>query len=610
MDAISSSFHSPFPRLNQATPFGVTFPTITNIRLERAQYQTQFTTHSPTTTTTTIVLTRATPSPPPPSTEPTNGNREGSLPPPLEEAARTVRQPYKVASPFSLHVTICNALDDLISNFVDRHPLRSSVNPKDVMAGNYAPVGELPPTKCTVEGPLPSCLEGSYIRNGPNPQFIPRVAFHPFDGDGMLHAVQISDGHVMFYSRFIRTYKFTKEEEAGMAIYPNFFAVEGAARFARGVVFAVRVLTGQINPMNGMGQANTSLAFLNNKIMALEVLDLPYAMQLTSDGDIETVGRWDFGGKLNPSMTVHPKVDPVTCEVFAFRYGPIPPFINYFRIGVNGKKQPDVPIFSFRQPSFVHDLAITERYCSHPTLFSKGVKMYAIFSDTQIIMKLLAIFSGLGAPLKYDVGKVARVPGFNFVHSVNAWDEKGGEEVVLVGANVVPVEYLLEMRRDLLHCYVEMVRINVREGKLVGRKPQMERRLEFGVINPKFLGRKNRYAFMAQGDSKGKFSGIVKLDFDQASGNDWVVVARSFGERCFAGEPFFVGKEEDGDEDDGYVLTYTHDEGSGESRFLVMDAKSPTLDIVASVKLPQRVPYGFHGLFVSAKDLRKQKNWK
>ncbi|KAF3775895.1 Beta-beta-carotene 15-15'-dioxygenase [Nymphaea thermarum] len=294
MDTISSSFHPSFPRLNRATPFGVTFPTITNIRLERAQYQTQFTTQSPTTTTTTTVLARATPSPPPPSTKPINRKREGSLPPPVAKAARTGRQPYKVASPFSLHVTICNAMDDLISNLVDRHPLRSSVNPKDVLAGNYAPVGELPPTKCTVEGRLPSCLNGWYIRNGPNPQLMPRVAYHPFDGDGMLHAMLISDGHITFCSRFIRTYKFTKEEEAGRAIYPNFFGVEGAARFARGIVFVVRVLTGQINPMNGMGHANTSLTFLNNKIMALEELDLPYAMQLTPDGDIETSPTLDI----------------------------------------------------------------------------------------------------------------------------------------------------------------------------------------------------------------------------------------------------------------------------------------------------------------------------
>ncbi len=57
------------------------------------------------------------------------------------------------------------------------------------------------------------------------------------------------------------------------------------------------------------------------------------------------------------------------------------------------------------------------------------------------------------------------------------------------------------------------------------------------------------------------------------------------------------------DLDDGYVISYIHDENSGESKFIVMDAKSPELEIIAAVKLPQRVPYGFHGLFVKESDL-------
>ncbi|KAI3689928.1 hypothetical protein L2E82_47899 [Cichorium intybus] len=61
----------------------------------------------------------------------------------------------------------------------------------------------------------------------------------------------------------------------------------------------------------------------------------------------------------------------------------------------------------------------------------------------------------------------------------------------------------------------------------------------------------------------------------------------------------------DGDEDDGYIVSYVHDENNGESRFLVMDAKSSTLEIVSIVKLPRRVPYGFHGLFVRESDINK-----
>lgn len=108
-----------------------------------------------------------------------------------------------------------------------------------------------------------------------------------------------------------------------------------------------------------------------------------------------------------------------------------------------------------------------------------------------------------------------------------------------------------------------------------------------------------------------KISGVAKLDITvtEKDRRDCIVASRKFGEGCFGGEPFFVGKEtSDGngdDEDDGYVVCYVHNEKTGESRFLVMDAKSPTLEIVAAVKLPHRVPYGFHGLFIKESDLNR-----
>ena len=33
---------------------------------------------------------------------------------------------------------------------------------------------------------------GTYVRNGPNPEFKPRSRFHWFEGDGMLHAVTLA----------------------------------------------------------------------------------------------------------------------------------------------------------------------------------------------------------------------------------------------------------------------------------------------------------------------------------------------------------------------------------------------------------------------------------
>nr|QBC36242.1 carotenoid cleavage dioxygenase 4 variant 5 [Petunia x hybrida] len=513
----------------------------------------------------------------------------------------------------SFPAVIFNAFDDFINTFIDP-PLRPSVDPKHVLSNNFAPVDELPPTECeVVQGSLPTCLDGAYIRNGPNPQYLPRGPYHLFDGDGMLHSIKISQGKATFCSRYVQTYKYIVEREAGFQVIPNVFSGFNGltASAARGAITAARAISGQFNPTNGIGLANTSLALFGGKLFALGESDLPYAVKLAPDGDIITLGRHDFDGKLFMSMTAHPKIDPETGEAFAFRYGPMPPFLSYFKIDQNGTKSPDVPIFSMTRPSFLHDFAIT--------------KKYAIFADIQIGMNPIDFITG-GSPVSSDSGKVPRlgvipryakdesemkwfdVPGFNIVHAINAWDEDGGDTIVMVAPNILSVEHTLE-RMDMIHASVEKVKIDLKTG-MVSRHPVSTRNLDFGVINPAYVGKKNRYVYAAIGDPMPKVAGIAKLDVSVAESDrrDCIVACRLFGEGCFGGEPFFVAKDPnnlEADEDDGYVVSYVHNENTGESRFLVMDAKSPNLDIVAAVKLPCRVPYGFHGLFVRDSDLRK-----
>lgn len=43
------------------------------------------------------------------------------------------------------------------------------------------------------------------------------------------------------------------------------------------------------------------------------------------------------------------------------------------------------------------------------------------------------------------------------------------------------------------------------------------------------------------------------------------------------------------------------------SRLHVYDAKTMSQQPLATVKLPQRVPYGFHGLFLTEKQLKQQR---
>lgn len=541
----------------------------------------------------------------------------------------------------SLPAVVLGAMDDLINNFIDPpSPLRPAVDPRHVLSNNFAPVAdELPPTECEVEegSPLPACLHGgAYIRNGPNPQFLPRGPYHLFDGDGMLHAIRISPGgtSATLCSRYVRTYKYTLERDAAAPVLPNVFSsfdggiVPSAARAA---LAAARFLAGQFDPIaNGIGLANTSLALLAGRLYAMGESDLPYAVRVTPGGDIETLGREDFGAApatmMDGSMTAHPKMDPSTGEAFAFRYAPIPPFLTYFWFDPRGRKQPDVPIFSLPRPTFLHDFAITQNY--------------AIFGDIQIgvsgptAAEIIGSGGARWTPVRADPGKVPRigvlpryardesemrwydVVGFNMIHAINAWEEDGGDAVVLVAPNILSLEHTLE-RMDLIHASVEMVRVELKTGR-VTRRPLSASNLDFGVINPAYVGRKNRYVYAGVGGPMPKIKGVVKLDVAAAAegGVECTVASRMFGDGCYGGEPFFVASATPrsssvqlhdqvvAEEDDGYVLCYVHNEKSGESRFLVMDAKSPQLNVVGAIKLPRRVPYGFHGLFVSEAHLK------
>ncbi|KAI1771238.1 carotenoid oxygenase [Hypoxylon cercidicola] len=84
----------------------------------------------------------------------------------------------------------------------------------------------------------------------------------------------------------------------------------------------------------------------------------------------------------------------------------------------------------------------------------------------------------------------------------------------------------------------------------------------------------------------------------------------------FAQEPRFVPRSNPETEDDGWLLTYVFDEsqlndegecGDGAvSELWIIDARNMR-NIVARIKLPQRVPYGLHGAWFSEDDIASQR---
>jgi len=70
-----------------------------------------------------------------------------------------------------------------------------------------------------VVGEIPPELNGMFVRTGPNPQFAPMGAYHPFDGDGMLHAVDIADGKARYRNRWIESKGLLAERARGESCF-------------------------------------------------------------------------------------------------------------------------------------------------------------------------------------------------------------------------------------------------------------------------------------------------------------------------------------------------------------------------------------------------------
>ncbi|CAA0815915.1 9-cis-epoxycarotenoid dioxygenase NCED9-chloroplastic [Striga hermonthica] len=529
--------------------------------------------------------------------------------PPPSPAINPQWNPLQKAASLAL-----DALDSALTSLELSRPLSKTTDPAVQISGNFSPVPEHPVRhNLPVSGEIPLPLRGGvYIRNGANPFHPPPSGHHLFDGDGMLHAVTLSAGaggagSASYACRFTETERLRQERSLGRPVFPKPIGqLHGPAGIARLALFYTRSLFQLVDPSNGSGVANAGLVYFNNRLLAMSEDDVPYHVRLTPSGDLHTVGRHTFNNRLTSNMTAHPKIDPVSGELFALSYNVIQkPYLKYFHVSKSGEKSPDVGIPT-SDPTMTHDFAIT--------------KNFVVIPDQQVVFRLTEMASG-GSPVVYDENKVSRfgvlkkyardasdikwidVPNCFCFHLWNAWEEPDSNEVVVIGSCMTPADSIFNESDQGLESVLSEIRLNLKTGKSM-RKPILsdtdQVNLEVGMVNRNMLGRKTRFGYLAIAEPWPKVSGFAKVELSTGKIEKYI-----YGDEKYGGEPMFVPTGESNEqEDEGYVLIFVHDEKNGTSELQIVNAK--TMEWEASVKLPSRVPYGFHGTFVKAEELVNQ----
>ncbi|XP_038878047.1 9-cis-epoxycarotenoid dioxygenase NCED3, chloroplastic [Benincasa hispida] len=501
-----------------------------------------------------------------------------------------------------------DAVENALVSAERKHSLPKTADPAVQIAGNFAPVPEQPVRKgLPVTGKVPDSIRGVYVRNGANPLHEPVSGHHLFDGDGMVHAVEFSDGGAVSYAcRFTETQRLVQERAYGRPVFPKAIGeLHGHSGIARLMLFYARGLFGLVDHNHGIGVANAGLVFFNGRLLAMSEDDLPYQITVTPAGDLKTVGRFDFHGQLTSTMIAHPKLDPVSGEMFALSYDVIQkPYLKYFKFSPEGEKSPDVEI-PLPQPTMMHDFAITEKF--------------VVIPDQQVVFKLPEMIRG-GSPVVYDKEKISRfgildknatdanaikwieAPDCFCFHLWNAWEEPETNEIVVIGSCMTPPDSIFNECEENLKSVLSEIRLNLSTGKSTRRPIIAETEqvnLEAGMVNRNRLGRKTQFAYLALAEPWPKVSGFAKVDLFTGEIRKYL-----YGDQRYGGEPLFLPREGAEAEDDGHILAFVHDEKEWKSELQIVNAM--TLELEATVKLPSRVPYGFHGTFISSKDLQKQ----
>ncbi|WP_319951545.1 8'-apo-carotenoid 13,14-cleaving dioxygenase [Sphingomonas caeni] len=415
-----------------------------------------------------------------------------------------------------------------------------------------------------VTGAIPISLDGRYLRIGPNPVNPDATGHHWFIGDGMVHGLRLQDGKALWYrNRWTRSGDVS--DQLGEAPIPS--------------------------PRGDRTTVNTNVMAIAGRTFALvEAGTAPIELGET----LESLAYNPFDGTLKGPFTAHPHLDPLTGELHAITYaGKEQNRVWHAVVDANGKVRREEPIAVEHGPS-IHDCAITSRY--------------VLVFDLPVTFSMQALIAGHNFPYRWNPRHQARIgllpragrgeeviwcevePCYIF-HAANAYDLPDGRvvldavvhETMFAESTQGPDSRRITFERWTIDPAAKRV-----DRRVIDDNPQ-----EFPRPDERRFGQPYRYAYTMALDTADHFSGahhLIKHDLDAGTR-----AIHDFGPGHFPGEFVFVPAHADAAEDEGWLIGLVVNYPGETTDLVILDAQRFEEEPVAKVRIPHRVPPGFHG---------------
>ena len=446
-----------------------------------------------------------------------------------------------------------------------------------------------------VEGTIPADLAGVYLRNTENPVHPSIGRYHPFDGDGMIHAMHFADGRASYRNRFVRTAGLAAENAAGHALWAGL--AETPERSIRTDGWGARTRLKDASSTDIVVHAGVA------KSSFYQCGDL-YRMDPRTLADL---GHETWDGRFPAEgISAHTKVDERTGEMLFFNYSTTAPYMHYGVVDATNTLVHYTPV-PLPGPRLPHDMAFTEHFAIlndcpmfwDPGLLERGVHAVRYFRDLPTRFAVIPRRGGAD-----DVRWFEADPTY-VLHWINAYED--GDEIVLDGFHQThpspkssPDDTLFEqMFRFLdlsrLESHPHRWRFNLRTGATTEERLD-DRILEFGMINNAIAGLPHRYSYSVSAKPGWfLFNGVTKLDHHTGAVDEY-----RFPEGVFASESPMAPRIGANGEDDGYLVTFTTDMNAHRSHCMIFSAQDLHGGPIATIRLPERISSGTHSCWAPA----------
>uniref|UniRef100_A0A0E0L884 Carotenoid oxygenase n=1 Tax=Oryza punctata TaxID=4537 RepID=A0A0E0L884_ORYPU len=448
-----------------------------------------------------------------------------------------------------------------------------------------------------------------------------------YEGHGMLHAVYFSksslgEWRISYKNKYVETDTFELERKKNkIAFLPS---AEGEP-YATLVAFLLNTVRFG-KPVKD--SANTSIFEHAGRAFAATENHLPYEIDINN---LSTLGPYNINGAWDQPFTSHPKKICGSGELVTMGTNIEKPHFVLGVISSDGERLLHKVDLKFEEGKLIHDIGVTAQYniiMDYPLHF--GLQrtilrkpwvpyIYTIFTMTTtsvgnmhtdlIIHNNVVMF--LFRFIQNDMGGISRIgvmPRFGDADSIIWFDVENhcsyhlfncfedGNEVVIRGCRTLDSVLSSASHDDdkskcsgraflqpdknsegfdpsvdgTLFSRPYEWRLNLKsgttsEGYLTDEKVAMD----FPVISEDFVGVKNKYGYAQVVDS------VATSEIEQPQENKQLksVEYHVLKDKTFCSGVQFVANENGIDEDDGWIITYVHDELTNVSQVYIIDAK-------------------------------------